>query len=102
MQKEVQRNQRERIKLLEQAMSPSAMQINQCGGSEEEAVRVAYERYMDRTMQIMLREFEEYEDQFGKILMTVGITNDTWDASREQHIQGAGETTQFGEEYLYN
>lgn len=96
LQKEVQRNQRERIKLLEAAMNPGPSQFNQYG---EDAIRMAYERYMERTMEIMLNEFEEYEDQFGKILMTIGISNDTWDASREQHIQGP-ETTLGAEESM--
>ena len=34
----------------------------------------------------MQKEFNQYEDNFQKIITLIGISNDTWEASRQKYI----------------
>ena len=45
-----------------------------------------YEAYYERTMQLMQKEFDYYEEQFQKILDLIGISQETFDMSKELYI----------------
>ena len=49
-----------------------------------------YEAYYERTMQLMQKEFDYYEEQFQKILDLIGISQETFDMSKELYISGEG------------
>lgn len=73
LQKELPRNQRERVKLLNLALQDNN-----------------FDAYFERTKQFMEQEFQNYEDQFEKILNKIGITHECWDSSQHAYITSDG------------
>eukprot|EP00347_Sterkiella_histriomuscorum_P017843 403347761 len=73
LQRELPRNQRERVKLLNQALQDNH-----------------FDQYFDKTKYFMESEFQNYEDQFLKIMNKIGITQECWDASQRTYINSDG------------
>jgi hypothetical protein len=78
LQKDTHRKQRERSRILERA-------INYKGSYQNEA-RHQYELYVQKTMELMQKEFDMYEKELKKVLERIGIDDDIWEESREFYM----------------